>query len=79
MKLSDHWKAKWTLFFSCSAALFFSIGINQFAQTRAQLPAPSGHVNDFAAVVDEKTRQQLEKTLENVKQRTGIEFVLATG
>ena len=78
MKLSDHWKAKWTLLFSCSAALFFSVGLNQFAQTRAQLPAPSGHVNDFAAVVDEKTRQQLENTLENVKQRTGIEFVIAT-
>ena len=78
MKLSDHWKAKWTLLFSCGAALFFSVGVNQFAQTRAQLPAPGGHVNDFAAVVDEKTRQQLEKTLENVKQRTGIEFVIAT-
>jgi len=78
MKSSDYRKAKWTLLFSCSAALFFSVGVNQFAQTRVQLPAPSGHVNDFAAVVDEKTRQQLENTLENVKQKAGIEFVIAT-
>ena len=78
MKLSDHWKAKWTLLFTCSAALFFSVGMNQFAQTTTQVPARTGHLNDFAGVVDEKTRLHLEDVLENVKQITGIEFVIAT-
>jgi tetratricopeptide (TPR) repeat protein len=43
-----------------------------------QVPARTGHVNDFAGVVDEKTRLHLEDVLENVKQKTGIEFVIAT-
>jgi tetratricopeptide (TPR) repeat protein/uncharacterized membrane protein YgcG len=78
MKLSDHRKPKWILLLSCSAALFFSVGVDQFAQTTMRMPARAGHVNDFAGVVDEKTRQQLENTLDNVKQKTGIEFVIAT-
>lgn len=78
MKLSDHRKAKWILLLSCSAALFFSVGVDQFAQLTMQMPARSGHVNDFAGVIDEKTRLHLENVLENVKQKTGIEFVIAT-
>jgi tetratricopeptide (TPR) repeat protein/uncharacterized membrane protein YgcG len=78
MKLSDHPKAKWILLLSCSAALFFSAGVNQFAQTTMQTPARSGHVNDFAGVVGELSQQRLENILENVKQKTGIEFVIAT-
>ena len=78
MKLSDHRKAKWILILSCSAALFFWVEVNQFAQTTTQVPARTGHVNDFAGVVDEKTRLHLENLLENVKQKTGIEFVIAT-
>ena len=78
MKLSDHWKAKWILILSCSAALFFWVEVTPFAQTTTQVPARTGHVNDFAGVVDEKTRLHLEDLLENVKQKTGIEFVIAT-
>jgi len=78
MKLSDHRKSKWALLLSCSAVLFFSVGVDQFAQTTLRMPARVGHVNDFAGVVDERTRQQLENTLDNVKQKTGIEFVVAT-
>jgi tetratricopeptide (TPR) repeat protein/uncharacterized membrane protein YgcG len=78
MKLSDYPKAKWILLLSCSVALFFSGVVNQFAQTTTQMPARSGHVNDFAGVVGEMSRLRLENILENVKQKTGIEFVIAT-
>lgn len=78
MKLSERRKPKWKLLSCCSAVLFLSLGVNQLAQTQKQLPAPTGHVNDFAGVVDEKTRQQLENILANLKLKTGIEFDIAT-
>ena len=78
MRLSDRRKLQWVLLFCCSAALFLSLGVKQFAQTKQQIPAPTGHVNDFAGVVDEKTRQQLENVLANIKLKTGIEFDIAT-
>jgi tetratricopeptide (TPR) repeat protein len=61
----------------CSTALFLILPLTQLAQTK-QLPAPTGHVNDFARVVDENTRRQLENTLANLKLKTGIEFDIAT-
>jgi len=66
------------LLFCCSATLFLSLGVAQLAQTTPKLPAPSGHVNDFAGVVNDQTRQQLENTLANLKLKTGIEFDVAT-
>ncbi len=53
-------------------------GVNSRAQDKLQLPARSGFVNDFAGVVDDATRQRLEVTLTNLKQRSGIEFGIAT-
>ncbi len=70
-------KLQWAILFICGAAFFFSLGIKQSAQTQ-KLPAPTGHVNDFAGVVNERTRQQLENILANVKLKTGIEFDIAT-
>jgi tetratricopeptide (TPR) repeat protein/uncharacterized membrane protein YgcG len=78
MKLSDPRKPKWILLLICGAALFFSVEGDQFAQNMMQIPARTGHVNDFAGVVDEKTQLRLENILENVKQKTGIEFDIAT-
>jgi len=43
-----------------------------------KLPAASGHVNDFAAVLDTASKDRLEQILVNLKQRTGIDFVIAT-
>jgi tetratricopeptide (TPR) repeat protein len=43
-----------------------------------QLPQPRGYVNDFADVVDAATKQRLERVLANLKERTGIEFFVAT-
>ncbi len=43
-----------------------------------ELPKPSGHVNDFAAVIDEATRERLEAVLTNLEQKTGLNLVVAT-
>ena len=81
----------WILLLCCGAALFLSLGVDQLAQTSQQVArgpqsgsttgvtaAPNGHVNDFAGVVNEQTRQQLENVLANLKLKTGIEFDIAT-
>jgi len=78
MKLSGQRILNSILLFCCSAALFLSLGVNQLAQTTQKLPAPSGHVNDFAGVLNEQARQQLENVLTNLKIKTGIEFDVAT-
>lgn len=78
MKLSIHRSLEWILLFSCGVILLLFLGVTQIAQTKKQLPTRTGHVNDFAGVVDEKTRQQLENILEDLKQKTGIEFDIAT-
>lgn len=78
MKLSGQRLLNSILLFCCGAALFLSLGVNQLAQTTLKLPAPSGHINDFAGVVNEQTRQRLENVLANLKLKTGIEFDVAT-
>lgn len=77
MKSSAHRRPLW-LMLVCSAALLLLSGVNQLAKTIQQMPAPTGHVNDLAGVVDERTKQQLENLLANVKLKTGIEFDVAT-
>jgi uncharacterized protein len=42
------------------------------------LPQPSGYANDFASVIDAKSKNQLEKVLGDLKKRKDIEFVVAT-
>src|SRR6185503_21313272 len=78
MKLSGQRILNSILLFGCSATLFLSLGVTQLAQTTQKLPAPSGHINDIAGVVNEQTKQQLENILTNLKLKTGIEFDVAT-
>lgn len=78
MKLSGQQIPGTILLFFCSAVIFLSSGPNLLAQATQKLPAPSGQVNDFAGVVNEQTRQQLENILANLKLKTGIEFDIAT-
>jgi len=78
MKLSGQRILNSILLFGSSATLFLSLGVTQLAQTTLKLPPPSGHINDFAGVVNEQTRQQLENILANLKLKTGIEFDVAT-
>ncbi|HYX28188.1 MAG TPA: TPM domain-containing protein [Pyrinomonadaceae bacterium] len=51
------------------------------AHSRAQdqrLPKRAGHVNDFAEVLDEATKERLEKVLENLQAKAHFDFVVAT-
>jgi tetratricopeptide (TPR) repeat protein len=43
-----------------------------------RLPKRAGQVNDFGEVLDVDTRARLETILENLKQRTDVDFVIAT-
>ena len=42
-----------------------------------KLPPPTGHINDFAAVIDPAGKQRLETVLESLKERTGVDLVIA--
>ena len=41
------------------------------------LPAPTGPVNDYAGVIDETTKQQLNQKLIDYQRRTGVELAVA--
>ena len=60
------------------ALMFCLANINQHAQIQSQYPTPSGHVSDFANVLDENTRSRLETILENFKTKSKIDFYIAT-
>ena len=47
------------------------------AQSR-RIPKRTGHVNDFAAAVEGSAKQRLEKVLEGLQEKTGIDFVVTT-
>src|SRR5438309_1971523 len=49
----------------------------QLQDRKPQFPARTGHVNDFAGVLDASTKQRIENTLGNLQQRAGIDFVIA--
>src|SRR4051812_47380911 len=78
MKLKLYRKAALLLVSCATAGLLLAFAATQKAQTSMQLPARAGHVNDFANVINEATRQQLENTLENLKQKTGLQFDVVT-
>jgi tetratricopeptide (TPR) repeat protein len=59
-------------------SLIFVFAERRTSAQGQHLPKPSGHVNDFAEVVDAATRQRLETVLANLKRRTGLDFVIAT-
>ena len=76
MNLIERPKLKWPLFLIGTVALFSSFAVRQFAQTTTQ--SRTGFVNDFAAVLDESTRNELTTILENLKEKTGIELAVVT-
>ncbi|HEY6805092.1 MAG TPA: TPM domain-containing protein [Pyrinomonadaceae bacterium] len=43
-----------------------------------QLASPSGHINDFAGVVDSQTKSRLETILVNLADKTKVDFYIAT-
>src|SRR6476469_7150944 len=78
MTLKLYRKAALLLAGCATAVLLLSFAATQKAQTAAQSPARVGHINDFANVIDEATRQQLENLLENFKQKTDLQFDVVT-
>lgn len=69
---------KSTVLAAAVCVAFLLVSINAHAQSKTQLPAPTGYVNDFASVLDATTKEHLEALLENFKQRSQIDFYVAT-
>ena len=61
-----------------SIIFLFWFGANPRARAQARLPKRNGHVNDLADLLDAATKQRLENALENLKQRTEVNFVIVT-
>jgi tetratricopeptide (TPR) repeat protein len=59
--------------------LWIAFGANPHAGAQGQrIPKRAGHINDFAGVIEGPAKQRLEKVLESVQEKTGIDFVLIT-
>src|SRR5687767_3919033 len=67
MSLSAHRMSRIISLLACTLAFFLCGESSQFAQGQTEVPARTGYVNDFAGVVDEKTKVQLTNLLENLK------------
>src|SRR5256714_9991083 len=68
------------IIFATLAAILFAASM---AHPRAQvqdkrLPKRTGHINDFAEVLDGGTKERLEAVLEKLKDKTHFDFVIAT-
>src|SRR5215468_11096010 len=50
----------------------FAIGLAQ-----EKLPAPTGHINDYAAVIGSANKDRLESILEQLNTRTNVDLVVA--
>ena len=55
-----------------------AIGALWVLQAAPQLPAPRGFVNDFAGIIADDQRDQLERIVQDVRQQSGGEIVVIT-
>jgi uncharacterized protein len=63
---------------SLASVLLAGVTVARAETAEPPLPLPTGHVNDYANVIDAATKQRLETVLENLKQRANIEFAVVT-
>src|ERR1051325_1172229 len=63
------------LLIACAAWLALNPGAG--AQNK-RLPKRGGHVNDFAEVLDAAAKARLEKVLEGLQEKSGVDFVIVT-
>lgn len=56
-------------------AVIVLTAVNAFAQS--PLPSPTGHVNDYAGVINRATKTELETTLTNLDREQKIQFAVA--
>ncbi len=59
---------------------FLVVGISAFSTAYAYTSpgTPTGFVNDFAGVIDDSSKQQLESDLNDLEQQTGTQFSVVT-
>jgi uncharacterized protein len=75
--------AKAKLYSAAAALLFLLAAQAAFAQSsewnrnESPLPAPTGPVNDYAGVIDQATKDQLNKRLTDYQRSTGVELAVA--
>lgn len=60
-----------------AVGLFLLLHANPFAQS-TKLPAPTGHINDFAGIIDSETKGRLETLLQRLKEKSNFELYVAT-
>ena len=63
---------------SLALMLLAGVAVARAETAESPLPSPTGHVNDYAGVIDAATKQRLETVLENLKQRANIEVAVVT-
>jgi uncharacterized protein len=61
-----------------ACVLCLAVGSARADTGQSPLPAPTGHVNDYANVIDAATKQHLETVLENLKRVAQIEAAVVT-
>src|SRR5437762_11367774 len=68
------------LFFAGVIAICLAIlGLNPRAGAQGKHPPRrAGHINDFAEIFDAATKERLEAVLASLKQKTDVDFVVAT-
>ena len=64
--------------FSLAVGIFLLVNVSPRAQITSQRLTPAGHVNDFAGVIDPQTKTRLESLLLNLKEKTKVDFYVAT-
>lgn len=59
------------------AGVGVALGQSTASINESPLPAPTGHVNDYAGVIDAATKKTLEERLRNFKTDSGVEIAVA--
>ncbi len=58
-------------------SLFIVLSFVSFANS-ATIPKPVGYINDFAHILNKKTKEKLDRLALELKQKTGVELVIVT-
>src|SRR5256714_12937902 len=67
------------IFLICAEAFLLAAIVSANGPTaQSPLPPPTGYVNDYAKVIDNATKRQLETTLTNLDQQQQIQFSVVT-
>src|SRR3989442_8673949 len=69
------------IFLMCARAFVLLVAAIVLASgqtAQSPLPPPTGYVNDYAAVIDQATKQRLETTLANLHHQQQIQFSVVT-